>query len=269
VADLPSILSGVVKGEGLLKAIYDDLASPGVRQVGRALEAVFQTGNIVLLPLRMLNETVAQFERRSFNEIAARFKDIPEEDLVEVRPEIGNPVIDRLSITSDPDLRKLFIELLASAANRKAVDSAHPSFVKIIESLSPDEAKMLSEWKGKHLIPCLLIGYKAEQEGSRSIYDPFIELPDCVQNPNLASIYVANLHGLGLVIHHRDSHTTTQGAYDTLIDGIKRDIPLIKEERIIVFGDKENRPKIGDHFYQKGCVELTPYGKAFQKACIQ
>jgi hypothetical protein len=268
VVDLPSALTGIAKNEGLLNAVYNDLAAPGVRQVGKALETVFQTGNIVLLPLRWLNETVAQFERKSFHEIAVRFKEIPNDDVIDVRPEIGTPIIERLSTTADPDLRALFIELLATAADRKAVEFAHPSFVRVIENLSPDEAKVLAEWNGRDLVPCLMIGFKGEDQGNRTLYDPFVEIPDSLSSPNLASMYIANLTGLGLVIHHRDSYVTTDGAYNTLIEGIQRDLPAIKEQKLSVFRSKDLKVEPGDHFYKKGCLEITPYGKAFQRACL-
>lgn len=121
---------------------------------------------------------------RIFEEIAARFKNIPEEDVINVSPEIGSPILDKLSITREPDLRTLFIELLASAADRRAVPFAHPSFVRVIESLSPDEAKMIAEWKERSPIPCIMIGAKTEDGSNRLVYDPYLEVPDSVSSPD-------------------------------------------------------------------------------------
>ena len=78
MADLPTVLGAVSKNNGVLQAVYNDLAAPGVRQVGCALETVLKTGNLLLMPLRMLNEYAANVERRNFQEIADRFKAIPE-----------------------------------------------------------------------------------------------------------------------------------------------------------------------------------------------
>jgi hypothetical protein len=84
----------IAKNEGALHALYSDLAAPGVRKVGVALETVLKTGNILLMPLRMLNEYAAKVERKNFEEIAERFKDIPESEVLDVRPEIGVPILD-------------------------------------------------------------------------------------------------------------------------------------------------------------------------------
>jgi hypothetical protein len=268
VESLPTVLGTVAKSDGVLQALYSDLAAPGVRQVGLALETVLKTGSILLLPLRMLNEYAANFERNNFREIAERLCEIPEEDIVDIRPEIGVPILERLSATHDPDLRKLFIELLASAANCKSVEVAHPSFVRVIENLSPDEAKILAEWKDLHLIPCLAIGYKAEEVGSRKIYDPYLEVPDSLISPDLASMFIANLEGLGLVTHHSNKYVTEQGAYDAIIIGAKGQHPSIKEELLSIFQSADGKIEVGDYFYHRGCVEITTYGKAFQKACL-
>lgn len=267
MADLPAVLGAIAKNEGVLHALYSDLAAPGVRQVGVALETVLKTGSILLMPLRMLNEYAAAVERKNFEEIADRFKSIPEEDVIDVSPEIGSPILDKLSITRDPDLRKLFIELLACAADRRAVPFAHPSFVRVIESLSPDEAKMIAEWKERSPIPCLMIGVKTEDGSNRLVYDPYLEVPDSVGSPNFAAMYVANLAGLGLVVHHDDRYVTSPGAYDYLIEEIKKERPQIKEDRILFRGQESLQP--GEYFYKKGCLSITPYGKAFQRACMQ
>ncbi|QCT02286.1 hypothetical protein E6C60_1570 [Paenibacillus algicola] len=45
-----------VSGTGLIKEIYTDLAQPGVKQVGLALETVLDLCNTILLPAKILNE---------------------------------------------------------------------------------------------------------------------------------------------------------------------------------------------------------------------
>ena len=266
MADLPSVLGAIAKNEGVLHALYTDLAAPGVRQVGAALETVLKTGNILLMPLRMLNEHAANVERRNFEEIAERFKDIPESEIIDVRPEIGVPILEKLSATEDPDLRSMFIELLASAADKNKVSLAHPSFVRVIESFSPDEAKIIEAWKTSPM-PSLMVGLQCDGGSARLVYDPFVEVPDSVSFPNLASMYVANLAGLGLVVHHNERYVPDDDAYDGLIEGVEKEVPGIKEKQISVLG-KRNDIVPGDHFYKKGCIQITPYGKAFQRACL-
>jgi hypothetical protein len=40
----------------ILTLVYDDLAKPGVQQVGKALSTVLGLGNTALLPLKLANE---------------------------------------------------------------------------------------------------------------------------------------------------------------------------------------------------------------------
>ncbi len=194
LGSLPAALGAVTKSQGVLHALYTDLAAPGVQQVGKALETVLKTGNILLLPLRMLNEYAAAFEKVNFAAIADRFSRIPEDDIVDVRPEIGVPILEKLAITHDPDLRRLFIELLASAADKKKVGLAHPSFVRVIESLSPDEALLLKGWKSLPLSPCLSI-FRAGIDGSASTVRDLMLVPPVPINDEFNAFALCCQHG--------------------------------------------------------------------------
>lgn len=264
---LPAVLGDVAKPEGVLKAIYSDLAAPGVRQVGKALGTVLRTGNILLLPLRMLNEYAANFERKNFEQIADRFSNIPEGDIVDVRPEIGVPILEKLSATHDPDLRKLFVELLASAANGKKVGTAHPSFVRVIESLSPDEARLLKAWKTQRYTPILTIS-KMGKDGSSLALQDLVMVPPASVTADLPmlSAYVTNMAGLGLLSQRQDTWLTEDGAYDQVIEKGKDTYPDMKEFKFS-FGDDGELDE-GDIVYNRGIIEILSYGRLFQFSCI-
>lgn len=66
-----------------------------------------------------------------------------------MHPQIGTPIIEKLSYTTTDEIADLFTSLLASASNKEKVNLAHPSFVGIIESLSTDEARIVQFLKGK------------------------------------------------------------------------------------------------------------------------
>jgi hypothetical protein len=266
---LPAVLGEIAKPEGVLKAIYKDLASPGVKQVGRALETVLQTGNIVLLPLRMLNEFAANFERRNFEQIADRFSNIPEGDIVDVRPEIGVPILEKLSATQDPDLRHLFIELLATAADREKVTLAHPSYVRVIESLSPDEAHILKEWKGKSLFPSMSVTKVGKASSSVTLRDLVVVPPSGVAVESMLSVYVANMAGLGLLTVREGTYLADEEAYEPLINIARKDFPEIKNGSLqFSISSESEKLSEGDVVYNKGCIEILSYGRVFQHACI-
>jgi len=269
VADLPSVLGAVAKNKGVLHALYSDLAAPGVRQVGTALETVLKTGNILLLPLRMLNEYAANVERKNFKEIADRFCEIPVDDVIEIRPEIGTPILEKLSATEDPDLRRLFIELLASAADESKVALAHPSFVRVIESLSPDEAHILKAWKGQRFIPCLTVKKVAKDNSTVTLRDIVITPPTDVAVPSMISVYMANMAGLGLINHREDAWITEEGIYDSVIELSREDFSGIKEGSIILSLRSNDKIVEGDVIYVKGYIEILSYGQVFQSACMR
>jgi hypothetical protein len=269
VADLPSVLSAVAKNEGVLHALYSDLAAPGVRQVGKALETVFKTGNILLLPLRMLNEYAANVERQNFEEIAGRFAKINDDDIVDVRPEIGTPVLEKLSITEDPDLRRLFIELLASAADRNKVEAAHPSFVRVIESLSPDEAHILQAWKNETLVPCLTIARLGKDNSTVTLRELVVRAPAGVSAEKLLPVYIANMTGLGLLRQREDAWLADPATYVDLIEMAKSEFPGNKDGSLALsFRSGEGSVTEGDILYQKGCIQILSYGRVFQHACL-
>ena len=127
-----------LRSPDLLKEIYGDLAKPGVSQVGSALGTILGLGNTVLLPLRLLNEKSRQFEQKNFGEISDRFSKIPSDEVISTSPEIGTPILEKLSYTTDSHIRKLYIELLAKASSSNNVNDVHPSFSNIISNISPD-----------------------------------------------------------------------------------------------------------------------------------
>nr|WP_225899947.1 DUF4393 domain-containing protein [Croceicoccus gelatinilyticus] len=226
-----------------------------------------------------MNETARVYEQRKFDEIAERFSKIPAEDVIDVRPEIGVPIIEALSATDDANLRSMFIELLAKAANRNDVQLAHPSFSRIIGQLSPDEAVMLNSWKGRAYFPLLTLS-QSKGKGQKELSSGVIHLPDSVIFPDNAPLYLANLQSQGLIKYGTERYIPEDGQYDQLLADLRATYPDLKDGSMaaqlpwagLKIGNKTPRENAGiadgDMFYQKGMIELTALGRGFQKACI-
>ena len=137
LATLPAILSDV----------YGDLLRPGVKQVGKALETVLGLGNTILWPIALANERSRIALERNLEKYRAKLQHIPEDDIMQVRPEIGVPIAEKLSYVHDDLLSELFLNLLVKASVKTTANLAHPSFVNIINNLSPDEGLMLCRLK--------------------------------------------------------------------------------------------------------------------------
>lgn len=211
MSELVAMAAASASKEGLLKLVYQDLAQPGVQQVGIALKSVMALGNTALLPIRLLNETAKAYEYRKFHEIANRFREISEEEIVETAPELGVPIMERLSYSGDKTIRLLFIELLAKASSYKTVALAHPSFINVISSICPDEALLLQSLGTDDHHPMLSIDAK-DVRGSVTLKDFVLVPPSGLSYPDRIPLYVSNLVGLGIIEIRRDVYLTDEHA---------------------------------------------------------
>lgn len=267
LASIGAVGTLAIKTPQLLKEIYGDLAKPGVVQVGKALETVLNLGNNALLPLRLLNETCRRFEEQKFESIANRFKDISVDDIIDVSPEIGVPILEKLSYTDDQTLRMMFIELLAKASSKSEVELAHPAFVNIIENMSPDEAVFLKEYRATENHPYILLVKKMSEDGSFSTLNPTVVIPpNGIKFSKNIPIYLSNLQGLGLITVSNDAHIPGHDGYTEIIEFIRKQIPEVVEGSLIEF---ENVKPIGSIIASKGVIRIEPFGKRFQEACIR
>lgn len=141
---------GLIKGTpNVLGQIYSDLASPGVKAVGQALGTVLEFSTSFLLPVKLLNEKFRLNFKKRLTEYEKKLEEISEDKRCEVHPQIGTPIIERLSYTTNDEIADLFTTLLANASNIDMVNTAHPAFVAMIEKLSPDEARIIKYLEGK------------------------------------------------------------------------------------------------------------------------
>lgn len=253
----------------ILELVYKDLAQPGVQKVGMCLSTVLGLGNTVLLPIKLLNEKARILYQRHMDKYKDNLEKIPNNDLVEVEPEIGVPILQNLEYTSNEKLSDLYINLLTNASDKKYVINTHPRFVKIIDNISPDEALILEKLNQRDdvhdTIPfiTLRLHIKIEQQGiakTHGIVDinekyTDLEKIDFLRLPAKSKEYFENLVGLGLL--NCETEKFNQGnAYDKLIADNREHIKNQKE-----------LPHISNVTILKGYYELTNFGKSFIKAC--
>ena len=143
------VISAIASGkDGLLKEIYGDLAKPGVVQVGKALETILGLGNTILIPLQLLNAKGKLIVENNLNVYRQKLEDIDDANIIGVSPEIGVPIIEKLTYVTNEQLVELYTELLKKASIESQCSNAHPNFLNIINSLSPDEAVLIKAIKG-------------------------------------------------------------------------------------------------------------------------
>jgi len=234
----------------LLPAAYNDLLSPAARELGEGLATIAKAVKIALAPVEA---TVWGYEKiRQWLSLRVT-KILADRKVTEVIPPpltIAGPLtLQMIFASEEPDLREMYANLLASAMDARTAGDAHPSFVTLIQQLTPDEARIVSliaslnqkwvSWDGK---PSAKLGSDDElwEKLRKFCFEAKIKHTDKVD------IYIENLIRLRLLRHQTWStaeyHPEGAGPY----------------------GDWDAKVTNDDYEY----VELTAYGRAFINSCV-
>lgn len=144
IAKAASELKNVItKNEELLKMIYVDIAQPGAKQVGFALENIIKLGNTILLPIKYLNGIAEVNFKYSMEKYQQKMAMYGESKISVVPPEIGVDILDKMKITCSEDIRKLYVSILVSASNKDSYSMVHPKIIRTVNLFTPDEAKII------------------------------------------------------------------------------------------------------------------------------
>lgn len=77
-------------------------------------------------------------------ELAAKLENVPEDNLQSPKPSIAAPAMQALGYSlEEPNLKEMYLNLLAGASVTAKADQVHPSFVEAIRELSSEEAVLL------------------------------------------------------------------------------------------------------------------------------
>lgn len=248
-----------LKIPGLLVEIYGDLAKPGVRQVGKALDTVLGLGNTVLWPITWANERSRVYLEKNLQDYRKRLEQLPEENVISVTPEIGVPIAEKLAYVRDEKLADLYVTLLAKASDVDTVSQAHPSFVNVINNLSPDDAQLLEFFVNNDDME--FVTAKWHNPVVYSIAEDLLIAPKLLSGltfPQNVPAYISNLAGLGLVSIHRD-----RTVYES-------DVYAILEEHWSAKFPKDLAPEPDrELMFEGGTISITKFGSQFIAACHQ
>jgi hypothetical protein len=193
--DLLPSLAKAVTSESLLKEIYTDLARPGVSQVGKALAGVLGLGNTILWPVHLLNERASAALKANLERYRRKLEQQSEEAIAQVAPEVGVPVAEKLAFVSNQELADMYTTLLRSASCQATSAYAHPAFVNIINSLSPDEAVLLRSMAKHGYLP-----FAVEEQLGLRVVTFREEVSEQLVFPRNVQAYLSNFEGLGLTV---------------------------------------------------------------------
>lgn len=246
----------------ILGQVYGDLAQPSVKAVGNALGTVFEFSTSFLLPVKLLNEKIKMNFTKRLNEYKEKLEQIPEEKQCEVHPQIGTPIIEKLTYTTNEEIADLFTTLLANASNIDMVNTAHPSFVNMIERMSPDEARLLKYLIGKEDIQyCVFQANSLEGKGFRTLLDHVTILDEEVSFsfPQNINAYLANFVSLGILKDMYGQYRIDKTIYNKIRDKYE----LKKLESLLVPQKYKSITVVESYYF------ITDFGKLFISACIK
>jgi hypothetical protein len=241
----------------LFPEIYRDTAQPLLRKLGKAFGLLFE--GTFLFPIQRWH-----FKKyvRLVQDFADYIKDIPENQICPIAPQIGFPVLERLTYC-DEDISKLFAKLLVTAASQERTHLAHPRFVQIIDALSSDEARLLVYLADIDYIPYLTVGEEIDvRRGEFKPLTPKLTaLERCVEFkfPNNITLYLDNLLSLGILVGGTFSiyFAPTNDVYDSLSSLHQETIKRLEAE----YHGNARR------LILKGSYEVTTFGRMFIRAC--
>ena len=120
--------------------IYEDLLQPSAQQLGDTFKNVVKTARFLLAPVDYLANQQDRFQ----NYLKRVSEKVPQENLVTASPKIvGNSFEALRYLEEDSLLTEMFINLLASSADKDKHEKAHPAFPNILDNISSDEAIIL------------------------------------------------------------------------------------------------------------------------------
>ena len=257
---LPQLAKAIFSVPELLKEIYSDLAKPGVQQVGKALGGILGLGNTALYPVHLLNERTSIILKLNMDKYREQMENTKDDDTIEVAPEIGVPIAEKLSYVSNEELSNMYINLLAKASTKTTVNQAHPGFANLIDRLCPDEAIFLKNMKQFGDMPFVEVILKWKDKNQWTTIKDFactFNYLNGLNNEQNIGSYITNLDALGILSIRRDIWIEPQETtYDPIKDvyrSMKIDENILKE-RFIDF--------------KKCQVKITQLGIMFIKACF-
>ena len=250
----------------VLDRAYDDAVHPSAVSIGYTASLIPQTVGVLLGRWKVW---VVNGERNidlAINQVAEKLEGVPEERLCEPAPNVVVPAIQQLSYSFDSEeLRKLYVNLLATSMDRERRDGAHPSFVNLIGQMTPDEAKIMAWFtagEGRDCIPIVDLRLVKTDEVIKYTWRPLLEnytnaFDGIVELPGNAPLYLDNLERLGLIREEQFS-IDENGEYPALEQSEK--ILQLKET---VTPDEGWCFDITHNVYR-----LTRLGRQFVECCV-
>jgi len=261
-----STIEGTVKAvAGLVKAVpvYDDAIQPAAKEVGKSLETVAKSINVVLSPLRALVWGYDQIESFLNNAVATKLSATPPEEITSPNPSVAGPALEALRYAGhEESISDLYANLLAGSMDQLTATDSHPAFVEILKQLTPDEAKLLRIFSQHRPLPLLIVRSESvdKDKGGRDIlvnFSTYGEEAGC-SLPNKTPAYLDNLCRLGLIEIPTFLEYKAPNIYD----------PLENHPTVLAVKEQIDRDPILNFKIQRKGLQVTQLGRQFISVCV-
>ena len=256
-----SLVAEVIKAAGDNPQVKEAASN-----LGQTTVTLTKTINNVLVPLAAINfafdKARIYFSGKFQQEIAAKAEAIPVEHIVEPKASIAGPTLQGLAFThEEPNLKEMYLNLLATAMDGRAATLAHPAFVEIIKQLDSEDARLVrGVLQSPSPIPIAQIHRTLkDNKGFNLLFQHLLNLTNLttgepVEDPQLPAM-IDNWIRLGLVEVAYDKHLTDMAQY-AWVDQRPEYLRL----------SQEPQPDEAKIEYTKGILQRTELGKRFAKA---
>lgn len=258
VAQVAEAVEGIVKSV----PVYQDALQPAAKQIGKGLETVARAINVALASISALVWGYDQIENFVESTVAEKLKNIPQERIQSPSPLLAAPLLVSLRYAGHEEtLRELYANLLATSIDSETAKNAHPGFVAILQSMSPDEAKIMRLFASEGAAPLIDVKVSFKSGGGFKILVrnfSFAGKNAGCSYPELTPSYLDNLIRLGLLEIPPGRYIMNDEIYKKLQESnwseeIKQQFEADKD---VTLG------------YDKKKIELTDLGKQFCLACV-
>lgn len=192
-------------------------------------------------------------------ELEESIEQIPEENKIEPSIQITAQALENSKYCiSEPELRKMFVNLITSSMDSSRAFEVHPSFPEIIKQMSPLDAEIISDFKKYSTQPIARFDLKFPNGSSRTLDDYlYFSIEGSHSYPYAASI--SSLERLGLLSVDFSNYLTDASRYQLFTDWsyykhLKRKYEDTASGQVVNI--------------VKGICSLTPLGRTFIEACV-
>lgn len=223
----------------LMLEIYKDALSPFMKVIGEVGGDLAKAAKLIALPI-----TYTARISEKMDTVLRKINSVPEDQQVEVHPQISVPLMNFMPLINDEDgneLWELFENIFVNSADKKSVNYVHPAFCQILTQLTKDEAYILKSLNQSPFVVKDELAYDSNLNKfvGREYIHCEIPFNDSI-NFETFNIYYEHLHSLMLI------------EWPVLNEAPKRDA---------------NGKQIAS--VRDSVIRLTSFGELFMKACTR